>query len=159
MKKILLLDLEGTVIDEWFPANLLMYHIEYIKPLIASSNFDKVGIFTYAIHNTEELGQFITEIKPGLEAALNTTISDNWVMHKRLVYDLMRTHTTLKGMTMSDFDDFFMDKGATIARLAMMGAFQEMDVTIVDDCVVDSTLTVPKFNTKVSLINVKSLTA
>lgn len=47
--RILMLDLEGTIIDNWNTYNLIPSNIDYVNQLIKGNHIDAVGIYSYAV--------------------------------------------------------------------------------------------------------------
>ena len=52
---ILVLDIEGTIVDDWFNFNVLQENVDAIKAYISKRNFENSYFFTYAFWNRDEV--------------------------------------------------------------------------------------------------------
>lgn len=74
-KKILFLDLEDTVIDDF--SNMNLKNIEKVKSWIKKECFDEVRLFSFAIHYDACIKKFNTYLKHVLEDQLEIKINDD----------------------------------------------------------------------------------
>lgn len=53
--QILVLDIEGTLVDDWFNFNVLQENVDAIKAYISKRNFENSYFFTYAFWHKDEV--------------------------------------------------------------------------------------------------------
>ena len=132
---LLLLDLEGTVIDTVHHPVLLSKNIPLIKKLAREAN--AVGIFSFAVRHKDDFGcrDVVNSI---------VSLSDDWIIP---VDKMKKAASGFRkfGSMMSDMDffDFWGDKVMVLTMYARTVLFWKgvTKVTLVDDTVPDAVFT------------------
>ena len=88
------LDLEETIIKDWFEPTLLLKNIEFIKKTI-SELMDKfldfnlnITIFSFAIIDDKDLNIFKNTLQEAIERSLDIEINNVWVCSKENLFKL-----------------------------------------------------------------------
>ena len=105
---IVFLDLEETVIDDWYNQKLIN-HIE-LSQWLAQVNVDRVGIFSFAVSNERDVKTFTRDIKPRLEQELRCEIVEDSVI---TCDEMFNASTVVTGLKYDGWADFCTIKGKT----------------------------------------------
>lgn len=156
----LFLDLESTIVtdlvDGWHTGQII--NLEKILALIEKFNPDKIGIFSFAIWNEEELKKFNQHLREEIERVLDRkldivlTVDDDIIPACCAVRKLLRSTVSFNDATE------FWSKGETF-RLFMRNQFGSTDnpptsVILIDDVVWDESWHWPELNVSGQLINI-----
>lgn len=151
MDRHIFLDLEGTIIDSW--DNRVPVNLSKIKSFLEQNNIKEVNIFSFAIHNEDDLTEFCRDdFKGWLEEILNVkivshpTVEDmckavlqhvgiNWSTH-----ELISVWTKLRS-----FQDF------------CQACFKDSSCTLIDDVVPNMTQVFHDINLVIKTINVDTI--
>ena len=151
--RILLLDLEETIIPVWgnfFPIVDKCMKIEkFVK------DFDPVYVhtFSWAIWNEFEKKVLISEL-PFLEKHIGCKFSHIYSIKDYI--EMIRNCTNLVGMDEQDFFDFF-EKEHCLFRLALAGHYKDSHVVLIDDVVTECVIDIPQHNTLVEVKNIDKM--
>jgi len=67
-------DLENTLIEDWYTPTLLRENVEKIKTLIRKAKVEKIYLWSFAVTNSKEVEDFNRLLKDFLERALGVSI-------------------------------------------------------------------------------------
>jgi hypothetical protein len=134
-RKLLLLDLEDTVLDEFWKGlgAKAVRHAE-VKAFLEAEQFDEVRIFSHAIVSQADVDKFEKLFKGWLEECLGITISmTNFYTTGRL-FQLCRE----AGVYWENADEcalHYGKDGAALEYVKLSPEFVEMDVVLLDDAI------------------------
>jgi len=153
MKKILFLDLEETVINCFTDFKTLI-NVEEVKTFIHSIGFDEVRIFSFAIWEDKDVDRFFSLINPLLAKCLDVTITVPPIK----VCEIRKIVEKAEGC----FFEFDWEFSTTFRKdLSFMKmvehTMENVEVTLLDDKVANTTICNHDKNIKMNLINVNSL--
>jgi hypothetical protein len=151
MKKILLLDLEETVIPEFGNFYVPDHWGRCIRKFIKEGKFSEVRIYSWAIYNDKDKAEFENvSLSIGLE--IGTTFS-----HIHTIQEIIRDITKYCGIKMADINDFFdfYNKERALFDLTLNGWLPNTHIVLLDDAVKEVTIESDK--SKVEIINFKKL--
>jgi len=133
--KIILFDLEETLIEDWNVPTLLCEQFPKIKEWIAKEGEFQSGIFSWAIWDQKDLTSFNKELRGRIEESHNIHFNDNLIF---LRDDILKSFREWFHMPFMDSDDFmaFFKKRQAIEEL-WLRHFNQPDTELVflDDTV------------------------
>ncbi len=138
------LDLEETIIKDWYTPNLLSDKIEFIKKEITSierrfeEKVTKVIILSFAIINDIDLEIFERTLRFEIENALNLKIDDIWICSKENLFELSRKRGVEPLAGDSVHELFLGNQKEEIFELITMNNFKEEISVLFDDTVTNS---------------------
>lgn len=143
----LFLDLEDTIVDNWYDFLFIPSKCEKIRNYIANNNIDQIIIFSFAIDNEDDVKQFEISHKEDVERVLGFKIKKVFsVEHVMKVLGLK--------ISLSAFKTF--GKQSAFISLIERIRYDEFDYTLIDDMIENATLTFHDSGNKVHLINIDS---
>jgi hypothetical protein len=157
-KKLLLLDLEDTVLDEfWKKRGAQAVHHAEVKAFLAAEKFDEVRIFSHAIWNQSGIDDFVTHFKAWLEECLDITISMTNFYTTQKLFELCRS----KGIYWEDDNEcaiHYGKDGAAQQFVKLSPEFLDMEIVLLDDAI-DEPLVIeyPRRGVTLRMVNVNEL--
>lgn len=150
MRRILFLDLEGTIIDTFETGNLTSNH-KVIKEFIKDNDFDEVHLFSFAIYGDKDITTFNDACFRGwLENTFDIVFNDAILSVDKI---MKICNTQLKiNMNREDFFDFMKKDIAFRLVCEADPYFKECDCFLLDDMVKNTSLFVD--NRIINTINV-----
>lgn len=157
MRKVLFLDLEDTIIDDFTlgwaasPCN-----IQKVKDFIESEAPDEVRLFSFALSNDWDVKQFQLMFEPWLSKLLGVTFNLDDCFTTDKLFRLCRRHALV-------FEDerecmLFHGKQYGFQRyIEMSPEFDGHEAVLLDDATETMTVTYPKRNVALRLVNVAHL--
>lgn len=162
--KQLFLDLEDTVIEPvltgWHNASLLSADkLDAIRKLIVEEKANSIHLFSFALHNTNELKQFNRFVKKPLEDALDIHLATTFTVDEEILPIICR-ELKLHNVTFSEMVEFWGKQEAF--RLFCKAMFkrhwltwrEEISVVLIDDSVSNETWSWPDFHLTGKMIRV-----
>lgn len=141
--RVLFLDLENTVIDDWYEGNFLLSRIEKIKEWIelesfCGNNFDCLGLFSWAVNDFNDLKTWEKQFKDMLESLFNLKFEQRLLYTVQDVKRLLCTNRRMKQSSVGDseFFDVWSNKSLTFTEVCVTDIFRNTQVqhaTLVDD--------------------------
>lgn len=131
MKKILLLDLEQTIISVWGNFHPIEHNCAKIREFNATFQADAVGLFSWAIWNQKDIDIW-NGVKQDFELEMNLTFDHAWSIEEYI--KLIKTFQGPAGMDNMDFFDFY-DKEMCLFVLMINGWLDGYHVVLFDDVV------------------------
>ena len=155
-ENLVLLDLEETVMDNWFNGLFLPTRVEKMKEHEAFQSLTELGLMSWAVHDMSDKDEFNRRFKDDLEHMLEHEFKFVFDM-RQWALEVMRCsglHVEVKEM----FDTFKkQDVLFTLARNPN-SFLSNKNVTLFDDMVEHNLVVdVPSNNCRVTLVNVKEL--
>lgn len=157
VKKILFLDLEDTVIDDFSKgAQATLLNTDAVRSFIASEAPDAVRIFSFALYSDRCKEQFRRCFETRLNQALSVQLDTTRLFTTPQLLQLCRRHGTY-------FEDdheclLFHGKDYGFQRFVEMSAqFDDVEVVLLDDVVEPKTIHYPKRALTIRLININQL--
>lgn len=149
--RIVLLDLEQTVIDDWEHMNALPENITKIRWAIRRTDC-KLGLMSWAVWNEVDKETFKFRLQGPLEEMLGMKFSEELIfsMHDFSDIILKRKH---KWVTRDDMFDLYGKEECLLQLLRLEHFGPNARITLIDD-VVDHNLEFAKGKSKVRFINV-----
>lgn len=157
MKKIVFLDLEDTVIDEfWRAGSASLMNIERVRAFLAAERPDAVRLFSFAMADERTVEQFSREFEARLESALGVTfdLEDTFTTDK--LFRLCRRNGTI----FEDENECMLFHGKEIGFqrfIEMSEQFDDTEVVLVDDSVDLKEIRLPRRNLTIRMLNVNDL--
>jgi hypothetical protein len=151
MKKILLLDLEETVIPEFGNFYVPDQWGRCIREFIKEGKFSEVRIYSWAIYNNKDKAEFETvSLSIGLE--LGTPFS-----HIYTIEEIIRDVRKYCGISLIDINDFFefYTKERALFDLTLHGWLPNTHIVLLDDAVKE--VVIESNKSKVEIVNFKKL--
>lgn len=159
MKKIVFLDLEDTVIDEFGKADgARLMHIAAVRDFLAAERADTVQLFSFALANADCVAQFGRWFEVRLCEALGVVFDMRDVFTTDKLFRLCRRH----GLVFEDENEcmLFHSKELGFQRfIEMSPEFDDTEVVLVDDSVDLKEIRYPRRNLTVRMVNVLDLPA
>ena len=133
--KLLLLDLEETVLDE-FGKGLSAKAVRHaeVKAFLKTEQFDEIRIFSHAIVNQKDINTFEKVFKDWLEEALDITISMTNFYTTEKLFQLCREAGVYWEDEMECALHYGKDEGA-LQYVKLSPEFVDMDVVLLDDAI------------------------
>ena len=159
---IVFLDLEETLIDNWWVGrNLLLDKIEKVKRYIDHQAFGlkrnvKVGLMSWAVHDKKDRQIFVEELQPHIEKLLGMDFDNSYIL---TMDDWSLLVFQLTGLRTSREDLFEICKKEEILFMLIRKStfFKNMSVMLIDDAVVGFDMTVVSNNADLRVINIDTL--
>jgi hypothetical protein len=154
MKKMLFLDLEETLIDDWHTKNILHLQIQKIKKeIIEPHSFDSAVLFSFAVWDEEEKNHFDIFLKEKLEELLGITIT---VQTMEQVFEKVLKKNGITGER-REFSDIFLFNAKFQLFSDWIKLMKENNILaiLVDDTVEDQELLLKKSNNLIQFFNPK----
>jgi hypothetical protein len=149
--RIVLLDLEATVIDDWSSRNAMPENLEKIRSFLQPE--DKLGLMSWAIWDAEDKSTFQGDLQLLLEDAVEHAFTQEFIFSMSDFSDIILKHCR-KWVSKDDMFDLF-GKEECLLKLVRLGWFPENCEVILIDDVVDHNLTFTKGSRSVRFINVE----
>lgn len=147
MKKILFLDLEGTVIDAWETGNIIAIpEFQKVKEYIKDFEPDEIHIFSYAIWNEKDEDDFENIHKVFIEENFDIEIN-KWYSIKHFISVSEKIYKCM--MDAGDFHSF--NKKQVFFPLFCNEEFKNCRCMLLDDTVEDDDIVFGKNNCEVHL--------
>lgn len=157
MKKIVFLDLEDTVIDEfWKGAGACLMNIDRVRAFLAREKPDGVQLFSFALAGDDTVEQFRLGLEARLSEALGVVFDPAAPFTTATLFRLCRRHGTV-------FEDehecmLFHGKELGFQRfIEMSSEFDDTEVVLVDDSVDLKEIRLPRRNLTIRMVNVNDL--
>lgn len=157
MRKIVFLDLEDTVIDEfWKAGNARLMNIERVRAFLALERADSVQLFSFALAGDDTVQQFRHAFEARLSLALGVVFDLAAPFTTDKLFRLCRRHGTV-------FENehecmLFHSKELGFQRfIEMSREFDDTEVVLVDDSVDLKEIRYPRRNLTVRMLNVVDL--
>lgn len=133
--KLLLLDLEDTVLDEFWKGlgAKAVRHAE-VRAFMAAEQFDEVRIFSHAIANQSDIDKFVKFYKAWLEESLGVTISMTNFYTTEVLFRLCRE----SGEFWEDDNECALrygKDGGALQYVKLNPEFVDMDIVLLDDAI------------------------
>jgi uncharacterized ubiquitin-like protein YukD len=152
MKKILLLDLEETVIPEFGNFYIPDLWSACLSKFIREGRFDEVRIYSWAIYNNKDKALFESVSLP-LSIELGTPFSYVYTVEE-VIADV-KQYCNIHLRDINDFFDFY-NKERVLYDLSLNGWLPEnTHITLLDDAVKEVTIEIER--SKIEIINFKKL--
>lgn len=152
MNKFVLLDLEGTVIDDIDNQGLL--DLRAVRRWLKSEDVVVVSIFSFAIDNKGERDTFMRQwTRRTLEAELGVEIGKVVTTEDAMAAALHRNRVQFEGLW--EFKQLWGKERGFIDYVFQN--FTNAEVVLLDDLVVDQTVVFPTKNLTIRLVNVNTL--
>lgn len=153
--KVLLLDLEETVIDVWSDHGFCSFNnTEPVRQFIKNGGFSKVGVLSFAIWNDTDLETFDRHLRSELEELFEIRFTTSLIFS----VDNLRKEFRKNGLSFEDTSEFLQvcKKDFTFFKILQSDRFRNCDVTLLDDMVPDAILTFPdRVGRMVNVINLE----
>jgi hypothetical protein len=134
-KKLLLLDLEETVLDEfWKGVGAKAVHHAEVRTFLEAEQFDEVRIFSHAIANQKDIDTFEKLFKGWLEECLGITISMTNFYSTEVLFQLCRE----SGEFWEDDNECALrygKDGGALQYVKLSPEFVDMDIVLLDDAI------------------------
>jgi hypothetical protein len=157
MKRLVFLDLEDTVIDEFGKAeDAALMNIERVSAFLAAEQPDALHLFSFALSNAASVAQFKAAFDVRLARALGWRFDLAAPFTTEVLFQLCRRHGTF-------FEDesecmLFHSKELGFQRfIEMSPQFDNTEVVLVDDSVVLKEIRLPRRNLTIRMLNVNDL--
>jgi hypothetical protein len=133
--KLLLLDLEETVLDEfWKGLSAKAVHHAEVRVFLEAEHFDEVRIFSHAIANQKDIDKFEKLFKGWLEECLGVTISMTNFYTTEVLFKLCRE----SGEFWEDDNECALrygKDGGALQYVKLSPEFVDMDIVLLDDAI------------------------
>jgi len=157
MKKIVFLDLEDTVIDEFWKADRAsLVNTGAVRAFLAAERADAVQLFSFALAGAASLAQFSRFFEARLNEALGVVLDLHDTFTTEKLFRLCRRH----GLVFEDESEcmLFHSKELGFQRfIEMSPAFDDTEVVLVDDSVDLKEIRYPRRNLTIRMVNVNDL--
>lgn len=154
MKNLIFLDLEETLIDDWFNGLLLPEKCRKIRQFIQAISYSEIGIFSYAIYNDEDLKKFQGTLKGPLETILEKKITQEVLTIEKIMNIVCKNCNIHSAkFTITDFFYFFNKQGGF---LEFAKTFKDTNLWLIDDAVDNIKVNFQDINVNVNIINIDS---
>ena len=157
LPKILFLDLEETVIDEFEKTGLAtLMHIDAVRAFIAAEAPTQVRLFSFAMSSEHCIRRFELFFEARLSRALGIEfdLADTFTtgkLHKRCNEHFQFFEDDLECMNFHGKDYGFQH------FIEMSPQFKDCEVVLVDDSVIAKTIVIPHRNLTIRMVNVNDL--
>lgn len=148
--RIVLLDLEGTVMDTWFKPDAIPEHLERIAAFLRPD--DKLGLMSWAVWDDADRQKFQERFQLGIEEAIKHSFQQDLIFTMMDFSDIILKRR-MKWVSKEDMFDLF-GKEECLLQLLRLGHFPDNSEVILIDDVVDHDMTFTKGNRSVRFINV-----
>lgn len=159
MRKIVFLDLEDTVIDEfWRADDARLMNIARVRAFIEAERPDSVQLFSFAIAGSDTVEQFRRAFEARLSTALGVTFDLAALFTTEKLFRLCRRH----GTVFEDEHECMLFHGKEIGFqrfIEMSDEFDDTEVVLVDDSVDEKEIRMPRRNLTIRMVNVLDLPA
>lgn len=157
-KKILLLDLEGTVLDEfWKKRGAQAVHHAEVKAFLDGEKFDEIRIFSHAIWNQSGIDDFVTYFKAWLEECFDITISMTNFYTTQKLFELCRS----KGIFWEDDNEcaiHYGKDGGAQQFVKLSPEFENVEIVLLDDALDEPVIIeFPRRGVTLRMVNVEEL--
>lgn len=153
MKRVLLLDLEETIIPAWGNFFPIIHKCMAIESFVKEFKPDEVITFSWAIWNDKDIVELEPEL-PFLEKHIGCKF--NKIITIEGYIDLVKQYARLPGMDFQDFFDFY-EKEKCLFDLCMNGWKPDSHIVLIDDVVVECKIEIPKHNTLIEIKNIEKM--
>jgi len=155
MSRLVLLDLEQTVIDSWENRVFLMHNLEAIKSSGILTPDTTVGLMSWAIWDYNDSRIVIDELIPPLEEVLDIQIDRSLPMSMEEYAADILSYRKLR-LSAEDMFDMFKKEEVLLSLARFCPKFSDLEIILIDD-VADHNLTfnVPSTKATVRFINIK----
>lgn len=136
MRKILLLDLEETVIPEFGDFYVPDYWGHCLRDFVKQNNFDEVRIFSWAIYNDSDKSIFV-KFSHDIATEIGTSFSHTYTIEE--IIALIQKHCGISLADKNDFFDFY-KKERVVFDLLLHGWSPNTHIILLDDAVTEMIL-------------------
>lgn len=150
MKRLILLDLEATIIPVWDDFYPIPGNCAKIKEFNQDFKADEVGLFSWAVWNQRDKDVW-NRVKEDFEIEMDLKFDHCWSIEDYI--EMVRTNKGPVGMDKFDFFDFY-DKEMCLFVLMNCGWLSGYDVVLFDDVVKPSVTTFE--NSKLTIFNIET---
>ena len=148
------LDLEGTIIDDWYKGNLFLGR--RIKDFTDEHKISKLNIFSFAIQSVFDQEKFVSRgMKKMIEDFLEVEI-----LNHPSVPDMMRKISPWEKLKYDDMFDFMSincKHWAFIKYIQAHSEFNNQHFVLIDDMVDNMEILIKDRNLKIELIDVRKM--
>lgn len=157
MRKILFLDLDDTVIDEfWREDQAQLQNIAAVRAFIEAERPDAVQLFSFALGDDTSVQCFKAAFEARLALALGITFDLENVFTTEKLFRLCRRHGTVYDSELECM--LFHGKELGFQRfIEMSPEFSNTEVVLVDDSVELKEIRFPRRNLTIRMVNVNDL--
>lgn len=149
MKRLLLLDLESTIIPVWGNFFPLMGNCRKIKEFNDDFKATKTGTLSWALWDQSDVDIFRKE-KSAVEEQIGFEIENLWTIQDYIAL----VKKEICGMDKQDFFDFF-EKEHALFRIILNGWMKDTHIVLIDDAVTECKVTVG--DTVLEIINIENM--
>lgn len=156
-QRIVLLDLEGTLIDEWAFRNFLQHNMQKIKD---SGIFDsegqtvRLGIMSWAVCDTSDAKIFKEDLLPTIEEFFGLKLDPKLPLTMDEYADDIFAGRKLK-LSREDLYDMFRKEEVLLTLARTYADFKDSEVWLIDDALSHGlTIHVPERNCTVALLDI-----
>jgi hypothetical protein len=150
-KKIIGLDLEGTIIETFDAPKIINENVEFIKRELENNGDFELIIFSLAISNIRDKTHFEFHIKEQIENLLEREINDILILSDEFIKDIMRK----SGFCVLD-DEFPLNLLGKFPKEMLFEMFigmeQNVDALLIDDRVRNKTISFPDSNNSIHFV-------
>lgn len=139
--RVVLLDLEDTLIDDWLGRNTLQYNIERIKQsgvLMPDQSMGvhdvKVGLMSWAVSNIADAADFNANLREPLEGALDIKFDQALPTSMQDYADRIFEARRMRVST-EDMYDIFRKEEVLLTLARRSNCFQGKEIVLIDDAV------------------------
>lgn len=141
-KKIILFDLENTLINAWDDPRPMEVMIPLIPEWIHNEKPFKAGLFSFAVWHDKDLNTFNNKMREDVERVFDIEFDDDLIF---LRDELLSTFRNILHMPFLDSDDLhsFFNKSMIVQQLwehEWVHKFEETELILLDDTVHDMTM-------------------
>lgn len=159
-QKLVLLDLEETLIDSW--DSFVPVNVERVRAWLKQEQANGpvvFGLFSFAVWNQRDLNKFSNDHQEFLEELFNFQFDDSLLWTLEDVKSMVEDTRRFKFKDDMDFFDFHGNKTTTLVGLVTNHPFfKDTDVVLLDDTVSHgATFNDPKQNATLRFANPKDL--
>jgi hypothetical protein len=153
MFKLLLLDLEETLVDDWDAFNPV--RVPQVSKFIQSQEWDAIGLFSFAVWDANDMVKFEFRHRKFLEEVFGFKFTNEFLWSVEDLKSLLRFVTTVDNTE----DDFVWQwsKEWALMCLSKLKQLHDTEVTLLDDTVRNMTVELPDTNSRLIFVNVKTL--
>jgi len=135
-KPNLFLDLELTLIKDWYDHTLIPHNIKLIKKFILDNNIENATLFSAAVWTQKEADSFNDNLKDFLEEKLGITLD---ILLLTEAHKLILDKNNLSGESTAFFcDTFLFDQKENFFKEWLLASEAEGHFVLFDDTVEDS---------------------
>lgn len=151
MKRELWLDLEETVIDNWFDQVLLHNKINKIKQYIDNLGVKTINIWSFAIWHNEDKETFV---KSGLKETLEDVFNKRIIEFPSIEETMKVTYDVDGYFHYDDMREWVQINGKFLSFFKYAKTRENVELYLIDDCVEHTVVHFPNKNVKIYTLNI-----